>query len=68
MMPPEEPHQLMVIDDVTEPFKINKEYLSKSCTFQSIEKKENGFSLQNLPPKLDMSLGMHGINVWKIME
>ena len=29
MLPPNEPHQLMVIDDVTKPFQIDKEYLSK---------------------------------------
>ena len=62
-MLPDELNQLMIIDSV-EPFQIDKD-LAKSCIFQNMTKIENGFSLPNLPLKLDMSLGKNGISVRK---
>ena len=43
MLPPNEPHQLMVIDDVTEPFQIDKEYLSKELHLSKHREKREWF-------------------------
>ena len=64
MLPPNEPHQLMVIESI-EPFQIDKEYLSKEMHLPKHDQKRKWFSLPNSPPKLDTCLGMNGISVWK---
>ena len=43
MLPPDEPHQLMVIDEVTKPFQINKEYLSKKLHIPKHKAKREWF-------------------------
>ena len=48
MLPPDEPYQLMVIDEVTEPFQIDKEYLSKELHLSKHREKREWFFFTKL--------------------
>ena len=48
MLPPDEPHQLMVIDEVTKPFQIDKEYLSKELHLSKHREKREWFFFTKL--------------------
>ena len=43
MLPPDEPHQLMVIDDITKPFQIDKDYLNKELHLSKHREKREWF-------------------------
>ena len=48
MLLPDEPHQLMVIDEVTKPFQIDKEYLSKELHLSKHREKREWFFFTKL--------------------